>query len=189
MLQGYSWAFKQTTSVIVSVWKKQDLCLFHQKVWTIRWSVHSYRSCQPELPRNQTSLQDSIFCCLQVWHFCEQLHCLVHSPLIVVMTIASLFSLGTCIVQIQSVWVKFACTKRLFNLSAEAIINACNAHLCVKCAIFLLKTKQFPFSCRLVKGFTFLKRIQNQFKMSLEMCIVPGSNASTERSANLLVVM
>ena len=29
--------------------------------------------------------------------------------------IALLFSLGTCIVQIQSVWVNFACTKRLFN--------------------------------------------------------------------------
>ena len=37
------------------------------------------------------------------------------------MTIALLFSLGTCIVQIQSVRVNFACTKRLFNLSVEAI--------------------------------------------------------------------
>ena len=25
--------------------------------------IHSYRSCQPGLPRNQTSLQESIFCC------------------------------------------------------------------------------------------------------------------------------
>ena len=41
-----------------------------------------------------------------------------------------LFSLGTCIVQIQSVPVNFACTKRLFNLSAEAIIDARNAHVC-----------------------------------------------------------
>ena len=78
-----------------------------------------------------------------------------------------------CIVQTQSVWANFACTKRLFNLSAEAIIKARNARLCVKCAIFLLKVKQIPFSCRLVKGFTFLKRVQNQFKMLLEMCIVP----------------
>ena len=46
--------------------KKQELCPFHQKDWTIRWSIHSYRSCQPGLPRNQTSLQESIFCCLQV---------------------------------------------------------------------------------------------------------------------------
>ena len=39
------------------------------------------------------------------------------------MTIAQLFSLETCFVQIQIVWVNFACTKRLFNLSVEAIIN------------------------------------------------------------------
>ena len=46
------------------------------------------------------------------------------------MTKALLLSLGTCIVQIQSVRVNFACTKRLFNLSAEANINARNARLC-----------------------------------------------------------
>ena len=51
-LQGYSWAFEQLNSVIVSVWKKQDLRLFHQKVRTIRWSIHSDRSFQPQLPRN-----------------------------------------------------------------------------------------------------------------------------------------
>ena len=65
------------------------------------------------------------------------------------MTIALLFSLGTCIVQIQSVWVNVACTKSFFNLSAEAIIIARNARLCAKCAIFLLKVKVIPFSCRL----------------------------------------
>ena len=45
------------------------------------------------------------------------------------------------------------------------------------------------FFCRLVKMFTILKRIQNQFKMSLEMCIVPVSIVSTEKNVNLLVVM
>ena len=67
---------------------------------------------------------------------------------------------------------KLCLHKELFNLSAEAIINARNAHLCARCGIFLLKIKQIPFSRRWVKGFTFLKRIQNQFKMSLEKCIV-----------------
>ena len=76
----------------------------------------------------------------------------MHSPLIVGMTIALLFSLGTCIVQIQSVWVNFACTKRFFNLLAEAIINVRNVGLCARCAVFLLKIKQITFSCRLVKG-------------------------------------
>ena len=60
------------------------------------------------------------------------------------MTKARLFSLGTCIVQKQSVWVNFACT-RFFILSAEAIINARNAPLCVRCVIFLLKIKEILF--------------------------------------------
>ena len=88
-----------------------------------------------------------------------QLQCVVHSPLIVGMTKVLLLSLGMCIVQIQSVWVNFACTKRLFNLLAEAMINARNARLCAKCARFLFKIKQITFSCRLVLGFKFLKRI------------------------------
>ena len=46
-----------------------------------------------------------------------------------------------------------------------------------------------PFSCRLVKGCTFLKRDQNQFKMLLEMCIVLASIVSKERNVNLLVLM
>ena len=63
------------------------------------------------------------------------------------------------------------------------------APVCVRCAIFLLKNKETPFSCRLVKVFKFLKRIHNQFKMVLEVCIVPVSFVSTERNVNLLAVM
>ena len=105
------------------------------------------------------------------------------------MTIALFFSVGSCSVQTQSVRVNFACTERLFNLSAAVIINVRNARLCARCATLLLKTKQIPFSCRLVKRFTFLKRVQNQFKMLLEMSIVLANIVSTERNANLLVVM
>ena len=61
----------------------------------------------------------------------------------------------------KCVQVDFACTKRLFNHLAEAIINVRKVGLCARCAIFLLKIKKIPFSCRLVKGFTFLKRTQN----------------------------
>ena len=104
------------------------------------------------------------------------------------MTIALLFSLGTCIVQKQNGRVNFACTERLFNLSAEAILRERNARLCVKCAIFLLKIKQFLFSCHLVTGFTFLKKLQNQFKMLLEMGIVLASIAPLERKTNLLTL-
>ena len=38
--------------------------------------------------------------------------------------------------------VNFACAKRLFNLSAEAIVNARKARLCVRCSNFFLKIKQ-----------------------------------------------
>ena len=101
--------------------------------------------------------------------------------MIVGMTIVLLFSLGKCIAQIQSVWANFACTKRLFNLSAEAIIYVHNARLCARCAIFLLKIKQIPFSSRLVKGSTFLKRVQSQFKMLMEMCIVLAGKYCSNR--------
>ena len=103
--------------------------------------------------------------------------------MIVGMTIALLLSMGMCIVPIQSVWVNFACAKRFLNVSAEAIIDARNAHLCARCGIFVLKIKQIPFPCRLVRGFTLLKRIQKQFKMSLDMCIVAVSIVSTEKNA------
>ena len=88
-----------------------------------------------------------------------------------------------CIVQIQSVCVNFACTKGLFNLLAEANIRVRNVGLCARCAIFLLKIKQIPFSCRLVRGFTFWKRAQNQFKRLLEISIVLASNDPTEGSS------
>ena len=124
--------------------------------------------------------------CEKKW---EQLQCVVHSPLIVGMTIALFFSLGMCIVQIQSVRVNFSCTKRLFNLFTEATINVRNVGLCARCAKFLLKIKQILFTCSLVKGFIFLKRAQNQFKMLLETSIVLASIVPTERNANVFVVM
>ena len=90
-----------------------------------------------------------------MWNNWEQLQCVVHSPLIVGMTIALLFSLGTCIVQIQSVQVEFASIKRLFNLPTEAIINARNARLCVRCAIFALKIKENLFLVAWSRGLRF----------------------------------
>ena len=60
--------------------------------------------------------------------------CSAFTP-IVAMAIALLFSLGTCIVQIQSVQVDFACTKRLFDLLAEGIINVRNM-VCMPGALY-----------------------------------------------------
>ena len=84
---------------------------------------------------------------------------------------------------------KLSMHKKTFNLSTEAIIKARNSRLCVRCAITLLKIKEILFSCRLVKGFTFLKRLQNQFKMLLAMCIVLASIVPTEKNPNILTAM
>ena len=102
---------------------------------------------------------------------------------------ALLFSLETCIFPTQVVKVNFVCTKKILNLWAEANIIASIARHCVRCAIFLLRIKGIPFPCRLIMGFRFLKRTQNQFKMLLEMCVFPVSIVSTERKTNLLVVL
>ena len=127
------------------IWKQQFLRIFHQKVWTIRQSISSYRNCQPQTSWNSQSVQEMILRCKQVWNNWEQLQCVVHSPPIVGMTKAFLFSLRTCIVQIQSVRVNIACTRRLLNLSTEAIINVRNARLCARCAKFLEKINHFFF--------------------------------------------
>ena len=89
--------------------------------------------------------------------------------------IAVLISLGTCFVQKQCIQANFACTKTLFILLAEPFINVRNAPLCARCAILFLKIKQHPSSLRLAKGFTFLKRVQNQFKMLVQMSFVRAS--------------
>ena len=66
------------------------------------------------------------------------------------LTIALLYSLETCIVQIQSVWVHFVCKKRLFNLLAEAIINVrnvqCGSVCQVRNILFEDQTNSFFFS-------------------------------------------
>ena len=97
--------------------------------------------------------------------------------------------IGDVIVRIQCVWVKIACTNRVFNLSAEAIINVRNARLCARCAIFFLEIKRIPFPWRLAKGFIFFKRHQNPFKMLVWMSIVLASLLSTERTPKCLTVM
>ena len=97
--------------------------------------------------------------------FSEQIRCVAHSLVIVAMTMALLVSMGTCFVRIQSVWVKFACIKRLSNISAEAIIKVRNKRLCARCAMFFLKIKQIPFSYRSAMGFIFLERVKSQLKI------------------------
>ena len=141
-------------------------CVFSIKEgWTTRQSIYSSKNCQPEPSRNSPSEHEPILRCEQMWNNEEQLWCAGHSALIVGVTIALLFSLGTCIVPIQSVRVNFACPERLLNLSAEAILNVHNARLCARCAKFLFEIKRIPFFCRLIKWFTFLEKVHSQFKI------------------------
>ena len=56
--------------------------------------------------------------------------------------------------------------------------------VCARRAIFLLRIEQIPFY-RLAKRCTFLKRVQNQFKMFLEMFFVLASIVSTEKCESL----
>ena len=67
------------------------------------------------------------------------------SPLFVGMIKAVLISLRTCIIRIQNNRLTFACAKRHFNLSADAIFNVHNVRLCTRCAIKLLKVKRNSF--------------------------------------------
>ena len=68
---------------------------------------------------------------------------------------STIILIGSCIVQIQSVWKNFACTKRLFNLLAEANINVHNVGLCSRCAIFLLKIGEIHFLVAWSRGLLF----------------------------------
>ena len=52
-----------------------------------------------------------------------------------------------------------------------------------------LEDQTNSFFCRLAKGFIFLKRVRNHFKMLLQMCFVPASIVSTERNANIMTAI
>ena len=76
-----------------------------------------------------------------------------------------------------------------FSISRQKGLSMPATRICVPGAeVSFWRSNKFLF-CRLVKGFTFLKRIQNHFEMSLEMCFVPVSIVSTERNAIVLAVM
>ena len=58
--------------------------------------------------------------------------------------------------------------------------------LCARCAIFLLKIKQVPFSCHLVREFNFLKRAQIQFKDVIGDVFSPGEYCSNREKCESL---
>ena len=70
------------------------------------------------------------FCCLQVWHFWEQLRCVALSPQIMGITIALLFSLETCFVEIQSVLVNLPVQKDV-SFSGQKQLSMSAMRVCV----------------------------------------------------------
>ena len=115
------------------------------------------------------------------------------------MTIAPIISLETCIVQIQSVWVKYACTKRLFNLFS--IFR--NDYQCPQCA-FVCQVRNIPFEEQTNSFFLSFgqgvykfeespKSIQDvigavycrgKYCFNTEKCESPGGYVTTPRSIN-----
>ena len=77
--------------------KQQIFCLSHQKVWTTRQALYSYRNRQPEPLRKSPSLQEPILLFKLVWDSSEQLRCVAYSALIVGRTIALLWSGRLCL--------------------------------------------------------------------------------------------
>ena len=120
-----------------------------------------------------------------MWITWEQLRRVAHSPLIVGMTIELLRSLGTCVVQIQSFRVNFACRNRFFNLSAEATVNARNARLCARCAVILLKVKQIPF-LSLGQGVYIFEESPKSIQYSIGDVYCPGTNGSNREKCESL---
>ena len=158
--------------------KKISCAPFHQKVWTTRHSIYSNKNCQLK-----PSLREPILRCSQFRKIWNQLRCVAHSPLIVGMTIALIFSFGTRFVWTQNVRVNLPAQKTFQSLSG--IDNQCPQ------VVFVCEGRNIPFedptisSSFLAKWFIFLKRVQNQFKMLLEMSIVMPSIVSTERIARI----
>ena len=101
-----------------------------------------------------------------MWNNWEQLRRVAHWSLVVGITIALLFSLGTCIVQIQNVRVNFPCTKRLFNLSAEAIIKSAMHVSVIGAQYSFWRTKNFLFPVVWSRGLHFWR----ESKMNSRCC-------------------
>ena len=74
----------------------------------------------------------------------------------------------------------FACTRRLFNISAEAIINVLEARPTVTWAIHPFKNKQNLFSRSVTKGFTFLEK-QKSMQDVIGDVFYPGRYCSRQK--------
>ena len=89
----------------------------------------------------------------------------------------------------KCVRVYFACTKRFFNLSAEATINVLRAQPQIRCPNLPSINNQNRFSWSVTEGFIFLKGDQNQFQILMETSFDLVSFVSKERNLNRWMVL
>ena len=94
MLQRYSWAFEQTNSIKRSALKRTRLAFFPSKRLNITVINSFLQKLSNWLPAKSNISTTIDFCCLQVWHFWEQLQRAAQSALTLGIGTALLFPLG-----------------------------------------------------------------------------------------------
>ena len=94
-----------------------------------------------------------------------------------------------CIIRLRGFRVSFACTKRLFNLSAGAIINVHNARLCVRWRNIRFGNTGNSFFMSVDQGFYIFEESLKSFEMFLVMSVVLASIVLTENNKNHLTVV
>ena len=122
-------------------------------------------------------------------HHTYKNRCVAHLLLTVGTTIALLVPLGTCFFPNTKCSCKLCLHKKTCQFLGRSDYQCPQrTSVCQVCNI-LFEDQLNSFFWRLAKGWIFSKRVQNQFKMLLELSFVLASIASTETSANLLTVV
>ena len=183
LLQGYSWAFEQTNSIIVPVSKEQDLLLnitvinsFSQKLSTWATAKSNISTRIDFLLLTSVTFLRAITMCSAFTPDCG------HDK-------------STIILTGDVYWPNTKCSGKLCLQKKTFQSLGRSDYQCLHCAS-VCQVRNIPFeeqtksfSCHLVKAFTILKKIQSQFKMLLEMSIVLASINLIERNVNILTVM
>ena len=166
---------------MVPIRKQQFLRIFHQKVWTTRQSIYSYRNCQPQPSRNSPPLQETILRCrqeLRAITMCSAitLDCGCDNSTIIV--------IGEMNCPITKFSGKFCLHKKTFQSLGRRGYQC--SHCASGCQLrnILFKINQILFSCRLTEGCTLLKRVQNQFKICLG-CVLSWQVLSQQRKIRI----
>ena len=149
------------------------------------------QSCQPGLPQNQTSLQESIFYFLlltSVTFLRASTMCSAITPDCGYDN-STIILFGDVYCSNTKCSGKLCLHKKIFETLGRSKYQY--PHCASVCQVrnIAFEDQTNSFFCLLVKGFSFSKRFQNQVKMFLEMCIVLAGIVPTAKNAKLLTVM